>query len=666
MNQTETTVNHFGGLVDYLSTYPDDQLDELAETFDAPEATPVSVARTWCRHPEAYLETVEETLRTETAWSALAELAFEHDAPVETEWIGMSPRYQLAEIGFVNRRLTSTFFDQDVTIPGALAALVAPLLDDTRPSLAMLLGQEDDERIRELAREYELSDGGSRLEVVLRLMDFYSEPDTVDQLLKRIANPDWLGMAMMVLELGGVCYWQEVFGHETDTPADDEEGGDVVPLMGRAERDEEKRISDALLRLGVLFQFDPEDTPYTMVAVPEALWNPLWQVGHGWLIDWVRQSYNGLGGTAQGGANPEHGPDLQQFGKWLVCESSSGELTLDRVDGTVDEESLEHLTDVAGADPNNLESRIDSLIDLSILRQGLDGFVTIGAEYETLLDMDRPEFIRNVLYEWCGGFLGRGFEKHLPKAIGLDDEWREQAIEVLRARHEFIPHWMNFEGVPQERTGAGCLRETADNSPDLLSTELGLANGYVWSMKMVWLDVLSFLESERWYSFDELVATMQYTASVCLFSQVGRLLEDPRSYFYLPVQRTSFLTDPFHTTEFELWLEAAIDDLLVPLQVAETRERDDYVWLETDHLRIDTPPGWAEEERRTLLGQIIGRDHDEIVLPPHNNVALSAVSEPARKEGEAVSLERPIEEILEATRERQIAAFEGDSIVLSG
>ncbi len=665
MNEAETAVNHFGVLVEYLVDYPDEQIEQLAERYGAPEATAASVARRWCQAPEAFFDRLDEILRTESARSALAELVYEHDVPVETDWIGMSARQQLVEAGVVNRRVTSAFYEQEVVIPGALAALLARRVRETRPSLAVLLGQEQDERIRQLAREYDLSEAGSRIEVVLRLMDFFAQPGSIDRVLERVANPDWLGVAMMILELGGVCYWQEVFGHEFDEAGEKTDaGGKVVPLMDRRERAEDKRISEALMRLGVVFRFEPEETPYAMVAVPEALWGPIWQLGHGWLVDWVRQSYSGLAAGAQGGSDPEQGPGLQNVGKWLVCESSTGELTLE--DGRVDEASLAHLAEISDAPPPDLRSRIQNLADLSVLRRGLDGFVTIGAEYESLLDRSRPEFVRSVLYEWCGGFVGREFEAHLPKAIGLDETWREQAVEVLRARHEFIPLWMTHEGVAQERTGAGCLRETSDNAPDLLATELGLANGYVWSMKMIWLDVLSMLEGGRWYAFSELVQLMQYVASVCLFSQVGRLLDDPRSYFYLPVQRTSFLTDPFHTSEFELWLEAALEELLVPLQVAARRERDERIWLETDHLRIETPPGWSNQERQKLLGEIVDRDADEIVFPPADNVPLQPVREPERESSDRVSLERPVDEILRETRERNIAGFTGDAIVLSG
>ncbi|MFB6372724.1 MAG: hypothetical protein ABEN55_06345, partial [Bradymonadaceae bacterium] len=433
--------------------------------------------------------------------------------------------------------------------------------------------------------------------------------------------------------------------------------------MRQEERSAEKQISETLMRLGIVFRFDPEDTEFPMVAVPEALWHPLWNLGRSWLVEWIRQSLTALRDGGKGGAGPSGEPDLQRVGKWLVCESATGELTLE--DDELDEQSLERLADTAGVAPDQLRSRVANLVDLSVLRRGLDGFLTLGAEYEKLLNMSRPEFIRNVLYEWCGGFLGHRFERHLPKAIGLDEEWRQQATEVLRARHEFIPHWMSFEGVEQERTGAGCLREMIDSSPEMLSDELGLANGYVWSAKMIWLDVLSFLDGGRWYAFDELVALMQYVASVCLFSQIGRLLDDPRAYFYLPVQRTSFLKDPFHTSEFETWLEADVEQLLVPLGVAATRESDGAVWLSTDDLRIDTPPGWADEERRALLGEIVNAPVDEATFPPANNVSLQAVSEPIDMSASEIPLDRPVDELLEATRDRAIAEFAGDAIVLA-
>ena len=663
MEEPQPTINHFGVLVDYLADYPPAQLEALAELYGAAEATPSALARQWCQNPEAFVEIVEETLRTESAWSALRELAYEHDAPFETDWMGLSAQNQLAEAGFINSLVTSSLDDRDVVIPSALAALVAPKLIDTRPSLAILLGKEDEQRVRNLAREYDLSDSGSRVEVILRIMDFVVQPENIEKLAQWVPNPDWLGMAMMILELGGVCYWREVFGHDPTENGEANQGGDVVPLMGREERSQEKRMAETLIDLGIVYRFPAPETDYTMVAVPEALWHPLWGLGHDWMLDWVYQSHLALEDGGLGGDREGRRIDLQSLGKWLVCESVTGDLHLEGTE--VDADSRERLEGkIATAHHSPLQPAFANLFELSVLRRGLDGFVTLGAEYQTLLDMPGEAFVRDVLYEWCGGFIGSAFEEHLPKAIGLDEQWREKAMEVLRARHEFIPHWMEFEGVPQERTGAGCLRETDEGTPELLATELGIANGYVWSAKMIWLDMLSLLPTGRWYPFDGLVDLMEMVSAACLYSQVGQLLEDPRSYFYVPVQRTSLLEDPFHISEFEQWLGEVVDSLLVPLGVADTRDDDEYVWLATDRLRIETPPGWSQEDRTGLISRITGIEPGEFALPDNQNFSLRTVAEPTEAAPGEVPFELAVDAMLEATRDREIGSVTADGLIV--
>lgn len=661
MNETEPTINHFGVLVDYLAEYPDDQLEQLAELYDAPAAEADAIARQWCQHPEAFLETIDEVFWMDSVWEPLEELVYEHDAPMETDWMGMSTKTQLVEVGLLSSYVKSAFHDEPTVLPGAIAALLAPRMTETRPSLAILLGKQEESKLRRLADRYDLSDSGSRIEVILRLMDFFAQPQTLEMMIQRVPNPDWIGMAMMVLELGGVCFWREVFGYDHDE--EEPEESNVVPLMRQEERHEEQRVAETLVDLGFVFRFEVPDSPHDMVAVPEELWGPLWGMGRGWLSDWVRQSYYDLSDRAVGREVDQPSANLQEVGKWLVCEAASGRLTLD--DGLPDSEEMERLEAMGQGARVDFEPCFRNLFDLSILRRGLDGFVTLGAEYRKLLDMPEQRFARNVLYEWCGGFVGRAFEQQLPKAVGLDEEWREQAMEILQARHEFIPHWMSFEGVPQERTGAGCLRETTDNTPQLLSEELGLANGYVWSAKMIWLDLLSLLEDERWYPFDGIVNLMQMCASVCLFSQVGRLIDQPRAYFYLPVQRTSFLTDPFHTSAFEQWIDDVVDGLLVPLGVAQRDTDEERVRLQTGSLSVDSPPGWSDRERRALLEDILGPDFGELDLREGRSSGLHAVQQPPAADENEVPLELEIDDILKAARGREVASFDGEVLRLA-
>ena len=106
--------------------------------------------------------------------------------------------------------------------------------------------------------------------------------------------------------------------------------------------------------------------------------------------------------------------------------------------------------------------------------------------------------------------------------------------------------------------------------------------------------------------------------------------------------------------------------MLVPLGVAATRDEDDAVWLATDDLRIETPPGWSDEERRYLVSEIVGSTPDDITFPPAKNVSLRTVSEPFDTASGEISLDRPVDEILEVARGREIEGFDGDALVFSG
>jgi len=660
---TETSpVNHFGVLVEYLSEYPDAQRHDLADLYGAPGPSPDQLARTWCREPVRFSRRVDETVGAGPAREALREVVYEHDIPLELDWMGAAAEQRLVEAGILNELVTSPFRDREVALPGALAVLLADELEDTRPSLAVLLGRAERERLDSLAREYEVAETGSRVEVCLRLMDLFASPRALEEIAGHLPDPDWMSSAVMVLELGGVCYWQEVFGFDI---GGEESDGDVVPLMGEEERSQERRIARRLVDVGLLYRFEVPDSPHEMVAVPEEIWEELWSVGRGWLADWTRRAFFGMRDLGASISAEPDAPDLQTVGKWLVCEAANARLVLD--DGDPAPSVLEDLSERAGDPDWDLEAYLELLFELSILRRGVDGFIALGAEYEKLLDMRREEFVLDALYEWCGGFVGAGFEERLPKALGLDESWREQALEILRARREYTPQWMSFEGVEQERTGAGCLRETAENSPELLARELQILNGYVWSAKMLWLDLVSLAEPERSYSIDSLVELEQMAASVCLFSQLGYLLEDPREYFYLPVQRASFLTDPFHTSEFERWLEEVVRGFLEPLGVAAIAA-DDRIYLATDQIRIESPPGWSEADRERLLGEILGREEFEFTAGATGRRPVEAVEGTGPGIGEEpteVSLDRPVEEVLRVARGRPIERFDGDRLFFS-
>lgn len=640
-------------LVEHFEGMPAHRLEALCETYEVDEQAADALARQWCQAPERVLEVLGDALG-HRAWNALLDLAYEHDAAVDVSWLEPEIRSELAKVGMLQKGPIRHAWNDPDSVPGLIAAIVAPRFEQIRPSLPVLLGRLDRPELSDMAAEYGRSEDGSRVELLLRIHDVLGGPEAVEEILGRLPSPDWLGAALMTLELGGVCYWQEVFGYEVDERDQDTT---VVPLMRNEERAQEEQIGDLLRRLGVIFRFREGESPWTNVAVPEELWGPLWTVGREWLLQWVDGAYRDLRGQNIGREAPAGAPPLQSVAKWLVCECQGEGVTVE--EGDLSEESARRLESVASTDLPDWPTYLELSFELKVLRRDHQGWVLPGPECKKLLDMPAREFRRNVLYEWCSGFAGRSVDENLPEAIGLDESWRSQAVEILRARHEFIPTWMHAEGIPPEQTGSGCLRDEHDNPPEQLAAELSLVNGYVWGTKLLWLDLLSMLESGRWYPQGLLRELIQLSASVCLFSQVGYLLEDPRAWYYLPVQRSSFLTGPLHTDHFETWMGEVVERLLVPLGVAHHDPDDGLTRLETEALRIQSPPGWPEEHRLNLLRAIIGEEAADFETTPGGRRDLRQVVEAVAEDTDLVSLQTPVDDLTDACRDREIAEFDG-------
>lgn len=650
----------FEGLVEHFAAIPDARLEMICQEWGLEDAHPEALARCWCRRPDDVLESLQSV--SKRGRTALLDLVYDHDMEVDISWLGQGVRRELADLGILIHGGVHLPGEDTASVPGAIAAIVAPMLDRVRPSLPILFGRQDFEQLEVMANAWDVSTEGSRVELTIRCADQMYRPEALDDIIDRLGSPDWLGAAMVVLEFGGLCFWQEVFGFG----ADDDDGEDnVVPLMRQQERQEEERIAERLQELGVLVRFQEPGSDWASVAVPEVLWGGIWALGRRWLLQWLDQSYRALEDQAVGRSRPRDQATLQTVGTWLVCRTQSGRLAVDE-EGEPDQESLDDLEALCNTATPKWRNHLELLMELSVLRRDHTGWVLPGPESSKLLDLPASEFKRNVMYEWTSGFVGRTADRHLPEAIGLDDSWRTSASELLRAQHEFIPVWMEHEGVAPQQTGAGCLREEHDNPPEHISTELGLLNGYVWGMKLLWLDLLSMLPDGRWYPRGLLVELMQMSASVSLFSQVGFLLENPGAWYYLPVQRTSYLTGPVHTEAFENWIDDLVEGLLQPLGAARVEPDDDLVEIQTEVLRVESPPGWPEEQRTMLLQELFGDDLDSFEIPSGGRRDLQAVSQPAEPVDGKLDLSLPLSELVDALKDREITGFYRDSIGVDG
>lgn len=639
-------------LLEYLEGYTDRQRQIIASAYGVDGASARDIAQGWLSDTSNFLQVVEGKLGSSQAWRLLEEMAFEHDTPVEIEWMPKRARGKLTDLGLLKpKRGPDKLWEG--TLPAAVAVLLAPKLNGTRPSLPILLGQESPERLRELAERHGLEESLPRVETILMLSERFLEAGSVERILELLPDPEWIAAALMIIELGGICYWQEIFGYDLEeTPSAERK---VVPLMRSQERSEEQNIARALLDLGVIFRTEEEGSEFPLVAVPEELWGGLWELGRGWLMEWTSTAYYNLEEQGARRAGDEEHADLQAMFKWMILEGDRQALFVEK--GEPSEELCAHFSQIGGHDDAFWSTVARLGLEMRVLSDHT-GQLTYGAEYQALLDLPRGPFVRQALFEWCTGFAAGGADEHLGRSIGLDESWRERMFEILVERHEFVPLWMQFEGVPSQTTGAGVLRAAESGSDELLLMEMGFVVGFVWTLKLVWLDLLSMLESERWYPLTAITELFQMIACLGLFSQLIHLLEHPHLSLYLPVQRASFFTDAFHTAQFRSWTEEVLIHLFIPLGIAALSEDGEMVWLDTRHLRIQSPPGWPDDERVEILKELFGQDELDFRIPNGRAGLRQVAPDVAIVEGK-ISLDAPIEALRQSLHGHEVKRFDG-------
>ena len=658
----EYVVTHRQRLEAHLGEFSSRQRTRMAEIYDVDENTPEAIAAAWLSHPERFAEVVEEHVPAGSAWRVLEELVLEHDIGLSIGWATIRSRQILQRLGIAKTR-RSEEGELWAVIPGAIAAMLAGRIQGQRPSMIMLLGRVDDEEIARLEALYGVAPEGSRIERVLRLAETFEQPDTVAQMVESLPNQDWIGDAMMVLELGGVCYWQQIYGYDLDPTWGEAPDEKIVPLMRTQDRQHQQDVAEHLLQAGVLFRFDDPVLHVPMVAVPEELWRELWTLGRRWLFDWIAQSFYDLSDQGARRAVTAAPADLQAVLKWLALELDREPLALSK-GGHLNEASVSRLNAISEA-PVNWEAVVSLATEARIFR-AKKGRLERGVEFDLMLDVPRRRFARELLLEWVIGYSGERADRLMAEAIGLDDLWRRDAISMLRQSDEMVPRWMTYSGVPTHETGGGWLRGAGEGSVDAVIFEAGLVMGFGIALKMTWLDLVSLLEAERWYTVDSLVEMLQCTAAATMFSQLGMVLEHQHSTVYLPYQRASFFMDTYHGPKFREWLEAILDELLVPLGAAQRSEGGDLVYLDTRQLRIESPPGWPEEHRAEIIQEILADEELIFDLPAHGGPELRSVSLIEEAQPARVSVAEPLKTLRGLVGDRRVARFDGRYLELVG
>ncbi len=655
---------HFLRLVAHLEAFDAGHRKRMAELYSAPGSDAEVLAQYWVSHPEEVLEVVGREVSSSAGWRIIEEAALDHDLNVTLDWTSPRQREEVTRLGLlkpaVDRRGRC-----EAVMPAAMATLFADRVRGPRGSLPIVLGRSTDEEVQALAERWGLSTEGTKVELVLRLCDHFGRDEIVEEILERLPNPDWIGDALMVLELGGVCHWQQVYGFDVEEGLERPEK--VVPLMRGEERRQQREMSQTLMELGVLFRLEDDKADHAMAAVPEELWDDLWKLGRRWLMDWTARAEYSLRESAvlRGGEQRRRQPGLQEILKWWLCEIGTATLVYEPKKENLGEEARRRLDRVYQGELSfDWEDAWQLGLDLRVLDKEPYGIVGRGPEAYTLLDRTRREFIEEALLEWCLGYSGRRADRGLAKALGIDETWRSRAVSLMRRYGEPIPAWMQEPGVDPGNTGGGWLRQPGTGHDEMILFEVGLTISFVLTTKLMWLDILSLLDSGREYSLRALVELMQCVAALAMFNQLRFVLEEQPAPIYLPFQRSSFLMDHRQTAVVETWVQELVERLLVPLGVARRVDEDGRVHLQTRPLRIVDPPGWPEGQRAKWIGEIFQGEFEFEVEEEGRRPRIREVTPMPGSDDEKVGIDTPLDLLLAAVKGREIVGFDGRNVEL--
>lgn len=646
---------HYEALVDHFAAFTKGQRSELSVLYGTSSAAPSDLARKFLESPELVRELVEKEVLVEPdAHQLMEELAYDHDLLIDISWSGRPARRKLTSIGLLAPPVEAFGAHQN-QVPAAIAAIVAPYLRGMPATAPTLLGQAAPEHVDRVARAWGV-EGATLIETILALGEHLADPSRAQDLPAILGAPEYVGAALMVLELGGACFWQEVFGHDLDQ--NPEFGDNVVALMRSDDREMEREIAETLLDYGIIFRLDePDRAP--LAVVPEELWSALWSIGRMWMLEWISVSFDDTAEQAVRRATDDSVVDYQAALKWFACEGDREHLSMSK-DGTrLATEAVSRLVEVGGHDEEFWTERVGLALELSALRRRRTGALVENPTFRRVVDLPHGPFVRQVLFDWCTGYVGAAPDANLVQAIGLDEVWRKEAIRFLMTRDEFVPLWMNSEGLDPLSTGCGAIRTAGDSDPELLMMEIGLTNGLVWSAKLVWLDLLSLLESQMWYPRSMLVELMQLATGFAIFTQLIHVLEQPNAGYYLPVQRASLAADQFHQTHFDAWVSDIVRDLMEPLGVARSAE-DDLVWLDSSNLRVESPPGLPDSTREQLMREVFDDPTVEFRVPSQPAGRLHRIDDVPG--GRSIDLDRPLQTIRDWLGDRRITRFDGRRI----
>ncbi len=649
-------------LILHFSELSESRKQAVAEIYGQNDPSARELAELVMGGPEPLRRAVEHRIRGAKGWHFFREMVINHNRALRVAGASSQQRGPLMELG-----LLATGVDEQgrqvATMPAGIAMVFAEEARGHRASMPLLLSTQSEERLDALAQTWGVDQGGSRGETILALADTFRRSETFDAILERLPNEDWLGDALTVLELGGTCFWPQVFGFDAEDYA--MKGGDnVVPMMDREMRRQQQEVAERLLELGVLIRFEievgKEDLP-PMVAVPQELWPPFLDQGMSWLEGWVHQAMAGASHHSVEASGEMDQGDLVGVAKWLCLEADRGRVEVTG-EGLVQSLQRDLSETYQGDRPLDLEATVAWLRRLRVL-EGDRGALKVNAEKASGLDEEGEVFVEALLSNWIAGASGSEADEDLAAAIGLDSDWQGQ---INARRHQYadlVPRWMEHEGVEAQLTGAGCLRDPGTAPEEVLQFELLMTIKYAARTKLLWLDALSRLPRGRSVPMVGVVDLLRTAAAYSSFEKIGQVLSSHPAQIYLPFQRSSVLMDPRHLEVMETWVEKVFDRLLVPLGVADRDEEREMVRLKNEGLKVELLPDWVTEGLGRASEKVF--KEGETPEPEPSKVSLRAVHSGGNGQSRRLPITVELQELRRQIESSSIEAFDGEHILLS-
>lgn len=659
---------YFQDLVRHFELFPLAERERLARLYLSDRETPEALAMQLCLYPERLQELFSRHPISQQAMDLLGGLAIEHDLPVHVHGAqgeNMDALRELRDLGLLvwdakalkpvgrsHMRRIGLSKPLQVTFPGAFVLALPEVFEPSRPSLFLLSSLLSGDEVRELGARHDIA-AGSRVVVLMELAEKFKSEGFVEGLIDRFEEPDTIGLAITALELGGMCYWQDIFGfdgeegpppspaHVRGEPdaiglvteeADEEEGkvAKILPLV----KDDMMRLQQSASRVlqdyGIIYKFDVEEYQYAMLAVPEELWMNLWTLARNWILGWIDHTFQDLDETAlsQSQLEPEFDRRTpQRTEEWIRLMVA---VLADHHDPAHEQSSTLSIAQIAAAiDELGVSLPAEHVETLTLLGAHLGIFVVeqdgeqvrLGEDAASLLEQRSVELVQKMLRLWSMGRSTFTLERHVGLATGLDESWRQVASKIVTSVLEEqatpsaeLPFWMAHPGVEHELTGMGYLRDIDHIVEEMVCAEFSIANSVINTTKLLWFDLLHLLDEERWYAISALADLLQFVLAVSLFQHLAHLFDHPELSQYVPLQRPDYLTLPMHVDGLHAWTTTIFEELLEPLGLAMVH--GERVRLRTRHLEIEGPDDFDHALREQFLENVFRQREDA----PHLSV----------------------------------------------